>query len=73
MERNEIEKQARIERRAWKRLERLAPKVAEAAAPVWQQGDGFGGLVQSRLDKAFVAAGLEIPKPRRRILDALAS
>jgi hypothetical protein len=68
MERNEsdeIRRVERIERCAWKRLERLAPKVAEAAKPIWRYGDGQGGEVQRVLNKAFESAGLEIARNRK--------
>jgi hypothetical protein len=55
----------RQERRAWKRLETLAPKVAEAAKPIWRYGDGQGGEVQRVLNKAFESAGLEIARNRK--------
>ena len=71
MERNEVEQQMKVERRAWKRLERLAPKVAEAAVPIWEQGDGEGGAVQAVLDKEFKARGLRIPIARLSIFEAL--
>lgn len=67
MERNEVEKQAKLERRARERIKRLAPKVAEAAVPIWREGDGQGGEVQRILDRAFLAVGLEVPKRRRQL------
>lgn len=57
------------EKRAVEQVARLSKELAKAVKPIWHWGDGEGGDVQRRLDKAFVDAGLKIPDDRRELLD----
>jgi hypothetical protein len=50
--------------RAEERIERLADRLAAAAAPIWRFGDGAGGYVRELLEDAFDRAGL-LREPRR--------
>jgi len=54
-----IARAMREEDKTWKRIRKLAKKMAEVAGPVWQQGDGEGGAVLMVLKEEFHNAGLK--------------
>jgi hypothetical protein len=64
-------------RRDYEFFQFVVGMLAEAARPVWEQGDGYGGMVRQTIDEVFRDAGLPDEPPlksapnRRRISYAL--
>ena len=58
----------RAERKAWKRVEKMSRKWAEAVKDVWghNDGDGEGGVAFDMLVDACEAAGLKFSKSRAK-------
>lgn len=63
---SDIERAIQREAETNQAVKDIVEQLAQAAAPIWHWGDGYGGYVKELLRLAVEARGLEWEEPHRR-------